>query len=295
MVVVVAVLGTENEIMSSPVKIEIDPSFVRNIGRWAAASGKEIGEAFRIQARLLAHELIQRTPPFSGKSIKRIMDARNAVMSADLEGMTARQVGARRVEKDIRSIFWTPEIARTEWGVRQRCEGRQAIRMFANKKGEVYGVDEANFLPNATHQQLSAVHQRNRTGRGGVSRAGRKTRDIGRWKWMDVVVTSKQAIDEYIRKKVANVGRGKGGWAQSFMALGGRMSRGGWIGRHAEKVGASSINLQPFNADITLINKSEWASGGDDMRIIPAAIAGRNIRIVKDMERILKAKWGVIR
>lgn len=275
-------------------QLTIDPTFSKRTGEWAAAAGRNITEAFKIQGRFLCHELIQRTPPFSGKSIVRMLSARDNAKQRDLgiDGLSALKVGQRRVEKDIKKFAWAAKQA-SDWGVRQKCEGKAAIRVFATKTGEVYGVDEANFIPDADESTLGKFHQQNRTSRGRVTTAGQKTRNIGRWRWMNVIVTTDKAIHAFIKKKQGNVGRAKGGWARSYMDLGGRMSPSGWVGKHAGKTGeCRKILDRPWNAEITMINRSEWASGGDDRRIIAASLAGRDRAVKADIERLLKEKWG---
>ena len=298
------------------VTLQFDPKFSRAVGDWAVICGKDLSEAFRIQGRLLSGELIKRTPPFSGKMIMRMLDGRGAKASleteTELQGMTARNIGRRRVEKDIRRVIKgvngaqfsaavsvhrgqstrnSGNVDKLDWGVLQRCEGKQAVRIFATKGGTVYGVDTAMFKPKATRAEMYATHQEHRLKSGRVTMAGAKTREVGRWRWVNMLVTEESNLKKFIARKQDNVGRAKAGWALSYKRLGGRISESGWVGKHMNKTGQCSINLQPYNVSIELVNRSEWAQNGDDERIIAKSMDGREIRIRKDIERILKERF----
>lgn len=294
----------------------IDPSFSRKFGEWAAAAGKSIPEAFKMQGRLFCHELIQRTPPFSGKAIVRMLEAKGAMAGlrdGELEDMTARQVGARRVEKDIRRIIYgmngaNPNQAAqvykgqnrnvtysreaiSDWGVLQNCQGKPAVRIFANKGGTVYGVDLVNFNPEATIEQLVAHHTAQRTKRGRVTTAGSKDTVVGRWRWLNIFITKDSTAKSFIKKKIRSVGNAKGGWAAGFKKLGGKMSSNGWVGRHSA-AGNCTATFGEYNASIQIVNRSRWATGGDPDRIIAKSMQGRGRAIERDIERLLKEKWG---
>jgi len=167
--------------------------------------------------------------------------------------------------------------------------------VFATKAGEVYGVDLSEWAPDASISQLGAHHQENRTKRGRVTAAGQKTRNIGRWRWLNVLVTKEESVAAFVKANQFMVGQAKGGWAAAFMALGGKMSPKGWIGRHAKSAGACSHNLNETvangNVSIVIVNHSEWASAGDPDRIIAASLEGRSVAMVKDMEHRMDQAW----
>ena len=296
-------------------------SFIRQLENFAATTKKDLADAFKIQARLLAKELMDRTPPFSGKTVQKMLLARGSSLShrnADIaeEDMTAKQVGERRVEKDIRRVIYgvrnvSPNRVKeraqvvigqatdrntgydpngVEFGVRQKCEGRDAVRIFATKGGEVYGVDLQTFKPSATMEEMKATHEEHRIKRGRVTMAGSKDRIVGRWRWLNVLVTKENLVARFIKEKKKAVGQGKGGWAKSFHDLGGRISSGGWIGRHM-RAGSSSIKTDGSDIEITLINSSRWASGGDDMRIIEKSLERRSENMKLYCEGVIEKKW----
>lgn len=288
------------------------------INRRAIVFGISRKEAFKTESRLLALELMDRTPPFSSKSIQRMLGAQGKSVSTkvwdEIGGMTARKVGENAVEKDIRRVIhgvrgakWpeeTPTVIvsqtnprqarhsnKLEFGILQKVKGKSAVRVYADKKGNVYGVDTELFQPKASLADLEKMHRMARTKRGTVSRAGKSDLITGRWKWINKLVTKTATLNKYIRKKKANVGRAKGGWAASFMRFGGRMSIGGWVGRHARKTGRVQSTITNDKIDILMINRSEWARGGDYDRIIPKALSGRAEALKGAIKRQMLEDW----
>lgn len=320
------------------------PGFTNLINSRAIVFGIGRKEAFETECRLLAKELIERTPPFSGKAIVKMLGAQGkklADANLEIKELTARKVGERRVEKDIRKIIYgtrgaappdnsfgrvdvvqpiegkyknakAAERARkrleTSWnkrrnkfgqgllkdgGVLQRIRGKDAVRIFATKDGTVYGVEVEMFQPKASLADLAKVHQMARTKRGRTSEAGFfKEKKVGRWKWLNKLVTREKTVAKYISKKLKQVGQAKGGWAAAYMRFGGRMSiTTGWIGKHAAKWGRVQSRLTDDVIDISMYNRSAWASSGDPDRIIPKAIAGRTESLKAAIWRQMNDAW----
>jgi len=274
-------------------------------------------EAFKLEAKLLADELIRRTPPFSGKALVKMLGAQGKSLShrnVEIEEMSAKKVGERRVEKDIRRVIKgvrgakmaperpvaivsqvNPAYARhsnqVEFGVLQKVRGKQAVRVYADKGGNVYGIDIEKFEPKASLEDLSKWHKAARTKRGRVTTAGQKDLVIGRWKFLNQIVTKEATVRKYIRRKLRQVGQAKGGWAAAFMRFGGKMSMSGWIGRHAAKHGRTRSNFTDDQIVIEMINQSAWAGSGDPDGIIPKALAGRAESIKSAIKRQMADAW----
>lgn len=284
-----------------------EPQFSAYVKRFAEAAMISIDEAFTEQTRLLGKELIERTPPFSGKAIKKMTEARGFHLLADIEDLGAKKVGERRVEKDIRKVIYgvsgaampqsaNPVVYKSQnskpvqdWGVLQKCQGKPAVRIFAAKTGEVYGVDLERFKANATFEDMRATHQSQRGKRGRVTTAGQRDRVVGRWVWMDVLVTKEALVKQYIAKAIKSVGQAKGGWADGFIKLGGKCAT--WINRH-RKAGQGIDSSTAGHFSFTFINASKWASGGDDQRIIEKSLAGREEALKGRIVHELEKTWG---
>jgi hypothetical protein len=296
------------------VTFKVDESgFSKAILDLAAVSRKSFEEVFADQGRLLAAELMKRTPPFSGKALVRMLDARGAKLrDTEVEDLSALAVGKRRVEKDIRKVVYGLEGAKagpgmmlsgrhnqviraspnaTTWGTMQKCEGQQAMRVFATKGGTVYGVDMNHWAPDAGISDLAAHVQGARGKRGRVTMAGQKTRNIGRWRWLNVLVTKEEMVKEFVKLKQWMVGEARGGWGAFFTACGGKLGSSGWVGKHAKRAGTCKASFERGNVSITAVNHSRWASGGDPDRIIEKAMAGRAEAIAGSMEHELDRVW----
>lgn len=296
--------------------------------RWVrdcvAKSGKMMYEGWRDETRLLAGELIKLTPPFTGRKLVRMLAARPLnrfggqpqLSEPEIAEMSALQIGKRRVEKDIRKVIYGLEGPRkglhiskrhysvskgsnpneTDWGTLQKCQGRQAVRVFATKTGDVYGADLSEWVPNADKSTLQKHHFAQRTKRGRVTTAGQRTRNVGRWKWLNVLVTKEGILRRYVSEAQRMVGQAKGGWARAYMELGGRMSKSGWVGRHAG-AGAFLNGSTPTSIKFQLINHSAWASGGDQDRIVERAVRARVgrayiRRISSQLKGSIRSIWG---
>lgn len=295
--------------MNAPIEIRTDVAgFSRMIDDYAAIVGKETEEVYRMVARNVCADLMTHTPPFSGKSIRNMVDARGAEMrDSEIQDQSALAIGKRRVERDVRKVLYglkgaslSPrqlQVARgpgpgaTEWVTLQKCEGKQAVRVFATKSGEVYGADLSEWMPNASMDQLQKHHEEQRTKNGRVTMAGQKTRNIGRWRWLNVVVTTEENVKKYLQRAWDHIGEAKGGWAEAFMQLGGRMSRRGWVGKHAAKAGSYSGTFRPGDINISIENRSHWANGGDPDRIIPKVLSGRMRALATLIKGTLEKRW----
>lgn len=319
-----------------------EPNFSDFVKRYAHAANLTFKAAFEVQGRELCARLIALTPPLSGKAIKRSLWSRNIDSMAnykelliaqnegdikkafekffpwkkdDLEPLSARQIGERRVEKDIKRVIkgikgaampaaenptvivsqTNPRAAnhdvQIDWGVRQKCQGRDAIRIYADRKGNVYGVDTSKFMPNPSSEMLARVHEAHRGKRGRVTTAGSKDIVTGRWRWLNIAVAPLANVTAYIKKKKAMVGQGKGGWAAGFLKLGGKMSTRGWVGRHARS-GTCKASFEGNSVNIQITNNSAWALDGDPDRIIDNALAGRQRDMEKLIAVIMTKRWG---
>jgi len=289
----------------------VSSEWIKHVKDVAAVSRHFFRREFETQARLLGAELMKRTPPFSGRTIKRMLETQGKQIGwrdAEIENMSAFRVGCRRVEKDIRRVIYgvrgaampkkTAQVYKgqnrnpvMDWGVLQRCENKPAVRIYATKKGEIYGVDLERFQPHASDSVLKATHEEHRTKRGRVTTAGTRDRVIGRWRWLNVLVTSENIVRAFIEKRKKMVGQGKGGWASLFTQCGGKMSQNGWVGRHEKTAGTCIAKFDGDTADILATNRSAWASSGDDDRIVEQSMQGRGRAMEANIKGQIEKRW----
>ena len=299
------------------------PEFTAMINAKMKAMGIGRNEAFKVEARLLAGELIQRTPPFSGKSIVKMLGVQGMKLSqsnSEVQGLSAYKVGLRRVAKDIgRWLMGMKNMENQNMGdvfvsqntrpdrgqnaeaarkatrsVIQKVKGKDVARVFTDKNGRVYGVDVEMYRQNPTIGDLEKMHTANRDRRGRgkkIPSTGIGTA-IGRWTFINKLVVPQKFAAAYIKRVQGMVGQGKGGWAKAFMQLGGRMSSSGWVGKHAARAGAVKTNFTPDKTAIEIINRSQWARGGDEGRIIDSALRMRAESLKQAIKRHMTDTWG---
>lgn len=227
--------------------------------RWMATFGKNAHGAVRVQGRLLGERLIALTPPHS--------------MSQ----------GKNRVRSDIKKIILGLDDLEDRQIPQYVLKGdTNIIKAFVNKQGVVYGVDKALYRPDASLGDLSKFHQSQRDQRGRIGDAGKFTRDIGRWKFITMMVAPSNRVAEYVALVQNRVGRGRGGWASGVTRLGGRVAQ--WIAVHARTSGQFKDGTDQPNPSVEFINQSEWAAGGDQDRIRENAINAR----IRDMNASIR-------
>lgn len=250
-----------------------------------------VADALRFQGRLLGKRLIEFTPPqtraqgklaverdirrwLKGTNLKSVANSADIYLSQNLyptRGKTkGEQVAARRAVK----------------AVRQRVQGRDVVRVFATKDGRVYGIDLERFWPNRSMEDFAAIHRANRDARGRgrtLKNPGSLGTAIGRWTFLNNVITTHDKVREYIRSRQANVGMAKGGWAAGFMALGGKPPD--WVAKHANQGDLVDHSKDPVAPYIRFRNHSPWTNRNDDERIIQNALDSRARDIGTDLLR----------
>ncbi|MCA1996444.1 MAG: hypothetical protein LDL56_04350 [Armatimonadetes bacterium] len=280
-------------------------------------------EAIRDQGRLLLRDLINATPPFSGRSLTRMLAARGLTLnarsyvagqdeSAGIANLSARKVGERRVETDIRRVIHgverldrAPGAADTATlivsqtnpryathgadlaaGVRQRVAGVEAVRIYADRRGNVYGVDAERFRPDATLADLAETHRKHRLKSGRVTTAGRRDKVVGRWRFLDKLVTKEATVRKYVKRVQDRVGLAKGGWATAFQGLGGRAP--GWIARHT-RYGRFVPHLDAPDPSFTAVNVAAWAEDPLAQTVVLKAAQTRHRRLQNWIAGALRA------
>lgn len=208
----------------------------RTLPRLLAVSRRTVAEEVERYSRGLVKRLFDITPP----------------ANADARGTAAREQGEAAIVRDLmggrrRAGIFAPMdpamLARFE-SVASKREP-EAIRLFVTKRGDVYGVDRALYRPNASVQEMRDHHlQYFRNGR--MSSAGGRTRDVGRWKFIDKMVVAVQAMQAYVASVFGRVGKLASGWIPLADALGATIPA--WIKRHRASAmarGAAHVDVSP--------------------------------------------------
>lgn len=254
---------------------------------YAQARKKTLPEVLRINARLLAVELANRTQPYGKKdSVKEVGEG---AIAKDLLG------GKRsRSKSDGRAGLFQPITPRQI--IYADSNDSDEIFVARKKDGTIYGIDRAHFLPDASTSTLRGIHKKNFVN-GKMSAAGSATHNIGRWKFIDKYFVPQDAITEYLKSVKAKVGLAKSGWAwcakQLKGAVSGSPTRGipRWVTRHLGNYGFGVVQDNADHANnpsITLTNTCRYADKVCPENTRAAAVAMVKQNMVKQVISMLR-------
>lgn len=207
--------------------------------------GVGLPKALRYQGRLLAQLLIKLTPP------KTRAQGRAAV-KRDIGRAVRSLKPADFKSKKIRAL-----IRKRDYG------GLEVVFSRFPEKGDLRNVSVLPFAP--------ALHDKARDSRGRVTRFKRQA------------TPDADLVTEYVSEIQTHVGRGKGGWAKSLIGLGGTPAA--WIAAHADAGTFADKADDPVKGYILMTNESEWASRGDDDRVVSNALRSRTLAIRESLAK----------
>jgi hypothetical protein len=263
-----------------------DLKFEQIMKRYADARDVSIPDAVMINARLLCVELARRTQPFG------LSD-------------TAKKTGEMAITRDLlgksgggksRAGLFAPISAVMDDAVFYKSSTN--VRLFVSKDGNVYGTDRSHFLPDATENTLRAFHKKNFVN-GRMSSAGGKTKNIGRWKFVDRLFVDADVLNSYLETTLKKVGIAKSGWASCASQLK-KINKGSllsqlpnWVTRHLEDFKSGAVEDRTSNKNnptVILTNKVPWAS---EVINVMEQVKAQSVvaqKMKKQMEKILKGK-----
>ncbi len=215
----------------------------------------EIPKGLRYQGRLLAQELIKKTPPDTRAQGRRAVerDIQRAVRPLRPQDFSS---------KDIRALI--------------RKRDYDALETVFSRFPDSSDLHNVSVVP--FHREL---HAQVRDRRGRVKNFQRR------------VTPDADRVKEYIAEMKGHVGQAKGGWAASLIALGGRPAA--WIAQHAGSGRFEDHADSIVNQYIQMTNESEWAGGGDEDRVVANSLRSRSIAMLtalaKAQEKTLKENF----
>lgn len=229
---------------------------------WREVVNMDLVDAWRMQARLIAQRLIggiggatnwnRATPPGTRKQGENAVarDIHRAIFPLKADGF--RDI---KVRKKIKLAVRDADVPALQAMVRNGVFGAARVSMQVLPAGNEY-----------------TAHQNSRASRGRVPDKPPRFAVPG---------------DEYLKKYIAEakhaVGQGRGGWVASLLALGGTC--GQWISRHVRAGGCiDGLTRGRENLTFAMINRSQWATGGDEDRIIDTVLGDRAAAITADIE-----------
>ena len=238
-----------------------------------------IPDAVHLNARLLCVEFARRTQPFGND----------------------QKVGEKAIARDLlggkkRYGIFAPLTGFMAANAEHYSTGN--VRLFVKKDGTVYGTDKAHFLTDATASTLRQIHK-GAFQNGAMSSAGSRTRDIGRWKFIDKYFVQSGTLDDYVKSQMAKSGLAKSGWAacanQLKKVISGSMTRGipKWVTRHLSDYNLGKVEDRTGNVfapTVVLTNTCKYA---DKVLTTMEQLNGMAIvaqKMKRQMETILKKR-----
>lgn len=223
------------------------------IQRWSRELKLSPGVVIRDEARLLTRDLIRLTPPTGD------------------DDSTPRKQGEKAVRRDILRAL-NPLDPR-KW------KSRKIKKLIRERNYSLLQEALRHMKMDAVHRHVVVgpfnpdIHQKMRDRRGRV-----KERKFAAYATPDF-----ESVEAYIKRKQANVGMAKGGWASVAAKLGTRVPA--WVARHNNQGTFVDQTNRDSRAFIEMTNNSRWGQSGFDERIFRQAIRQREAAILKKLER----------
>jgi hypothetical protein len=263
--------------------ISVDTSGLeKKILEKSIAMKKSMGEALKEEGGLLALSLVKYTQPFGmGQKAK---DQGEKAIQGDLTGHRAKGGGVNG--DGYGGVFF---IIPDQYAASAVYDQKQNVmRLFVKKTGEVYGADMALWKVNASNSELYAHHQSLRKADGSVTQAGYRTRDIGRWKFVDKWVITQSQFQGYLAFIFPRVGFAKAGWATICRKLGrANTDIPAWIKNH-NAPGSVIDNTDKPNPSLTIINEVDYTGRVLSESAKREAIKEREVKIGLAIDRAIK-------
>lgn len=255
------------------------------LDQYAELREQTIPDAVVAASRLLCVELARRTQPFGDKD-----DAKKAGEKAITRDLLGKGGGGT-----VRAGIFSGHNFSPDMGFEWYATGPH-VRLFISKDGRAYGTDKTYFKDSISQGEMRSIHK-SKFVNGKMSSAGGRTRDIGRWRFIEKWFVPKEALDSYVDSQILKVGWAKAAWAACARELRqvvkgkatGKMPA--WVTRHDSPnsdVVDNSRNLT--NPSVTLINATKYASQvlpASEVQNAKSVIIGR---MVNQMTMILKKR-----
>lgn len=251
-------------------------------------SGKEL---VRAGARLATRKAIEMTPPFDSRnaegSLNNALEAKRRGENAILTDAFGSRAGSSRGKTKRSGIFFVANESLLR-KFRAQNPGGEEERLFVRKDGTVWATEKRNYHPGASVSDMNAHHARY-WNNGRMSSAGTRTRDIGRWKFIDRMVVGPTARNRWLRSRYQRVGFLAAGWLTAAKEL--KVARiPAWIKRHSSAPGALRFSESDSKFVIYVVNSVKFGRNAQLDRIVPYALRAASLGMKAQAKHIaLKA------
>ncbi len=233
--------------------VQVDTrSFESAMNQFIALKRISLREGLRLQAGLLADELVRDTPPEKG--------------TVQGKAYGARKAGEARLDRDIRRAV--RPLDPSKWNSEPLAD------LIREKRYEALQLAFRNFSSERIVPFAPAVHEQARDEDGRVRKSrNRATPDY----------REEAAYDRQMRRRV---GLAKGGWVAAQRALGRKVQAWllphAWVGDFVDQTDAAEPRVQ-------IVNQAYWAGGRLAGVIVAKAMARREGRMQRWIEGALAA------
>lgn len=243
--------------------------------RFAAETGRSIGDVLRQQARLCLRTIIKLTPPFQGlnDSAESFNDQRRVGLNA-----VEKQIGHAFKSIEGLSMVKAPRNSRLGANLQTALikGDTQALSVILTTAG-VQDVNPDDIIPAVT----DSLHNRVRNRRGRIPFS--KNHKGLYW------VIHKTGVTDFIAKKQKLVGKLKGGWAAAAAAF--KVTLPQWIRAHASGNVVDNSD-KVLNPQIRMVNTVSYANAADqDIRSVSIAFYNQTGKLERQMEAKLNGAW----
>jgi len=161
----------------------------RGLERFARETGQTLKAVYEDQIRLASNSLAKHYHPKTAK------------------------MGKLAILKDLQNVFIEekPLFVMEAWA---GIGGEEPARIFRTSRGAILGIEKTELNPSGDMDFMEWRHKKSRMASNGrVSTAGAKSRNIGRWKYMNRQMVPAGRVAKYAKKRVfPKVGLLKAGW-----------------------------------------------------------------------------------
>lgn len=260
-------------------------------------SGKEM---VRAGAKLATRKAIEMTPPFVRKgdglsldkdgkdrAFANAKEAKKRGENAILTDAFGSRAGSSRGKTKRSGIFFVADETMLR-KFRKENPGGETERLFLRKDGTVWATEKRYYHPGASVADMNAHHAQY-WNNGRMSSAGTKTRDIGRWKFIDRMVVGPGAQKRWLKARYQRVGFLAAGWLNAANEL--KVARvPAWIKRHTTAPGTLRFSESGGRFMIYVINSVKFGRNAQLDRIVPYALRAASLGMKAQAKHIaLKA------